>query len=671
MQCRNQEASLGTKRRPAVGKHDLQQRVTELETALLSISQKLGTTPTPTESDNGAAEALQHLRSGILPSTPLAPSDSNSEALLKHAPILSLFDNAILSRWPDDTTKENVNGIGSPGLETNSSSYPRIDYIRRALLSLFPSQQRQEAILNSSDNWWSHWQDLYPHVFDIRPFFKPVQFVADLRDSGSVQKITKALLFIFVILQEASPSLDTSYDMTSAASKTSHGLSVIDEMVLGDDGLAGTIDGLECIVLRAKQELNNGRIRKAWLTMRRGISLAQLSGLHKRPTIPATDTTQSLRRDNLWKALYSGDRFLSLMLGLPYGATEIHSDIGRDSELSAKGINVPNTGEHYLNRLAHIYGHIIDRNQQLPSNNMLPLTFKIEAELLELSASMTSDWWGSGLEPDGAVDRMYSQLLPQFLHHQARALLHLPFMLKATTDRVFQYSKTATLESAREMIARYRVIRPAQGFRSLVCKMIDFQIFTAAMILVLNLLDHYRKSDLQDHSEAEKDQGLISEITDILQRASVETDGGVSTQAAKALEMFSNIKDFSLPVARAEELCTAKVVIPYFGTVAIGPGTSLKERDRVQKPDSMFQVQQMPTPSDQSLDGSTPESAPASNFRMEPMMPFEFDHAENSQGTGVNGNLFADVNFDLDQDWNWFWNNIDIPSVDPQGTVPG
>ena len=606
--------------------------------------------------------ASQQLLSGVSPPASATSPDSDSETPLKHAPVLSLFDNDILSRQPDET-RQKMRSVRSSGPEANTSTF-KIDSLCRTLLSFFPPEQKQEAILNATYSWWRTWYDIYPQLFGLERSCNVVRFVADLKNSGSVQKITKALLCLFIIQQESSHSLNTSYDIMRAANDTSQALSIIDGKVLNDDELAGTVDGVECVILRSKYEMNGGRIRKAWLVYRRGISLAQLSGLHKRTTNPVNDTSQSRRKDSLWKALYTGDRFLSLMLGLPYGPTEIHSDIGRDSEACAKGIQTQNIGEHYFYRLSHVVGHIIDRNQQLPSNNMLPLTFKIEAEMMELAASMTNDWWESGREYGAEADRMFNQLMPQFSHHQARSLLHLPFMLKATTDRRFEYNKIAALESAREMIARYRVIRPAQGLGSMICKTIDFQVFGGAMILVLNLLDHYRNGGHLEHSEADKDQALISVTADILRRASVETDGGVATQAARALEIFGNIKELSLPCTKSEEHSTAKVVVPYVGTVVIGPGTSLKGKAQMQEPKSTVQLQQLPTPSEQSLDGSTPESVATGNSLIEPTMPFDFNYGEYSEDANVNGDFLADVNFDLDQDWTWFWNNTEIPSAD-------
>ena len=683
VQCQTQEVSLGTKRRhPGGGNPDLQQRVAELEEALLSLTQQLGSTPRTVEPDSSAAKALQQLRVDSLPFTPVTSPETDAEVPLKHAPILSLFDNAILGARLDDGVRESSDGAILIGSETINNTKSKLLNIRRRLLALFPSQQWQNRVLSNSYLWWACWVEVYPQIFGVGVNFSAVQFVADLRSSDSVQKIAKGLLCLVAILQENPQEDNTSGGLMSRFSEIMH---TIDELVLGDDELAGTVDGVECFILRAKYELNCGRIRKSWLTQRRAISLAELAGIPKRPANPMTDMSQSIRRESLWKFLYLSDRYLSLLLGLPYGPTEIHSDWGNNGGAYAQGTNNLDFKEHYASRLASIMGHIIDRNQQLPSNNMLPLTFKIEGELTELAASMADDWWKTDFELGPTGKQIYCQLLPQFWHHQARAFLHLPFMLKATTDRRFEYNKTATLESARAMIACYRVVRPALGFGSLICKMVDFLAFTGAMILVLNLLDHHGKSDVSDHSETDRDQELILITTSLLQRASVETNGLVVTQAAKALEMFSDIKGLFSPLRKMESPCTAKIVIPFFGTVVFGPGTSFsnsKKEQHLQQPSQQKQQpeamllppRQMPTPSDQSQDCATPpeETMLASNINtlMEPVMPFDFGSGENAKELGANGDdVLADVNFDLDQEWSWFWNNIDIPSMEWQGTV--
>ena len=97
---------------------------------------------------------------------------------------------------------------------------------------------------------------------------------------------------------------------------------------------------------------------------------------------------------------------------------------------------------NYAFRLAHITGTVIDRNLcPSPDGNYMD-TIKIEASIMDLANSMPPDWWR--LDLVGGEDttmQMYERLLPQFFHHQVRTLLHLPFMLKASQDRRYEYNR--------------------------------------------------------------------------------------------------------------------------------------------------------------------------------------------------------------------------------------
>ena len=73
------------------------------------------------------------------------------------------------------------------------------------------------------------------------------------------------------------------------------------------------------------------------------------------------------------------------------------------------------------------------------------------------------------------------------------------------------------------MIARYQLIRPAQGYQSLICKVIDFQVFTAAMILVLNLFDSSVSNSKRNQEEDDRDWDLLMSTNEILQHASKAT----------------------------------------------------------------------------------------------------------------------------------------------------
>lgn len=613
--------------------------------------------------DCEAAENPKQLRSNGLPLTPTASSVTSPDGLLENAPVLSLFDNSILSRLEDDNNNPAGPCASPPIFEQDGGSTPKLDHIRRTLLSLLPSQEAQDAILDASHFWWQASQDLYPQIYGAEIGITNVkQFVANLKASGCVQQIAKALLCISISLQEAPPNftvdLGTSVTVAAIGLSTKY-ISAIDDLVISDDDVAGTIDGVECLFLRAKHGANDGRIRKAWIVTRRALSFAQLLGLHVQPKYSRPSESATQRGESLWKALYQSDRFISLLLGLPYAVSEIHYP----HKVFPYGNNLVNpdthpTGEKYLLHLSGITGHVIDRNQEPPSNNTLPLTIRIEGEMTDLAASMPSEWWANDIKQKDIASQMYTRLLPQFWHHQVRTLLHLPFMLKAATDRRYEYNKVAALESAREMINRYRVFRPAQGFGSLVCKVIDFQVFTAGMVLVLNLLTISSSSSAREQQEANEDEELIIITTDLLDRASLETDGGVTTQAARALKMFCKARAEPCPPGQT----AARVVIPYFGTVVFGPGKSFANYSYLKNSEAVHQPVQLPTP----------ETETSSNFSQDPSsfdsylasMPRDLIidgyPLQQQQGAGIDGHVFANVNLDLDQDWSWFWNNTNV-----------
>ena len=83
-------------------------------------------------------------------------------------------------------------------------------------------------------------------------------------------------------------------------------------------------------------------------------------------------------------------------------------------------------------------------------------------------------------------------------------------MLKASQDRRYIYNRTAALESARETLLLYQVLRPALGFKSLICKLVDFQAFTGAMLLVLNLIGSTTSNNQRNGEDDDRDWGTSS-----------------------------------------------------------------------------------------------------------------------------------------------------------------
>jgi len=184
-----------------------------------------------------------------------------------------------------------------------------------------------------------------------------------------------------------------------------------------------------------------------------------------------------------------------------------------------------------------------------------------------------------------ATEDHFDRLQAQFFYHQVKVLLHMPFMLRPhkTNDKRYQYSHTQALDGARGMIRYYEALRTNTSVGPYICKLIDFQTFTAAMLLVLNLCGYsatHRQNGASDSPDLEQDQEdseLIDRTISLLRGASEEVGGVVAAQSAQALEMIAKVRHLTPEMAKVctpEEMerHTCQVSIPYFGTITIGAG---------------------------------------------------------------------------------------------------
>ena len=103
---------------------------------------------------------------------------------------------------------------------------------------------------------------------------------------------------------------------------------------------------------------NAGKPRRAWLCFRRALDIALLMGLHRisRFSTKGLNTAHSERLREIWWFIFEADRYIALILGLPYGISNKHCDL----ELGGQNTSLEGI---YLRKLAIITAEIVDRNQ--------------------------------------------------------------------------------------------------------------------------------------------------------------------------------------------------------------------------------------------------------------------------------------------------------------------
>lgn len=258
------------------------------------------------------------------------------------------------------------------------------------------------------------------------------------------------------------------------------------KLVVSDDDLVDSVEGIECIMIYSLYENNKGNLRRAWVILRRAMTLAQVMGLHQgaHAPLPKTACVETRRRINpehMWRRLNQSDQYLSLVLGLPPACTQ-------SGELSDPATLERCTAAERMERLEAVAsGHILRRN----TTNLgdLNATQEVDEVLREASECMLPQWW---LMPDLAFsfdDEMQAfretvHITTQFTHYTLLLHLHLPYVLCSSDDQRYDQSKITAATASREILVRYLAIRGSNP-TSFYCRGIEFIAFIACTVLTL------------------------------------------------------------------------------------------------------------------------------------------------------------------------------------------
>ncbi|XP_014561440.1 hypothetical protein COCVIDRAFT_11929 [Bipolaris victoriae FI3] len=568
---------------------NLRERVSRLEALVDSLlEEKTVKSESRSQSiaDTSSPKAPNVYTKDTLPPTPLSsesPSNQlkfthNQRAISKqghHIPILSVFEDALnndaealakvhndplqqsSTPKPDQTEDERYT-LENQHDEDIVDSNPFMNSAKRertkqALIAVLPPFDQLTKILQSNSDWWDVWRRKCMRTHGTEQTLP--QFAAQALATGNVGAIATVVLSVGICSQDTD--------------QVSRHFEVVDRWFLCDDEYAASLEGLECFVLKSKWYADVGQPRRAWIAYRKGLMYAQLMGLHRK-------RTGSVAHESIWWALYHGDRFLSLLLGLPYGIIDAHCDL-----------TMPDMGDsRYLHpmvcmsRLSQLAGKVIDRNQGVAEQSFA-WALQLDQELDDLWKKLDPAWLDfTGLLADvgsNAVE-LRERIMGQIVFHQIRVYLHLPFMLKSASNSRFSYSRTVTLNGSREVLRLYQVLRTGGVTPIYECKAIDFLGFTAAVLMLIGLLNGPPAQSAASSSSAkliDEDVRMIESCIDIFRRASSEKGGNVAAQSAEVLEkMMAKFKGTSTEI---DELCNgpSSFVIPYFGTISIKRGGQL------------------------------------------------------------------------------------------------
>ncbi|KAL8662587.1 MAG: hypothetical protein Q9168_008232, partial [Polycauliona sp. 1 TL-2023] len=608
LQCADQEygdaKALGADKRKS-----MRERTNELEGMITQILTKLDNNPATagpqdhTDVETKAAEALRCLRTELLPSTTTGAdvlgstglaspsSDEKSDTVndgsrhFHNPPLLSLFDNSVLATGNEQHDAPTT-GSGS------TSKAPVVEKNRKvlsALKSLMPSRHDLGLILRGSRQSLQLWQEALRNCpqtlvdqVNLDEVAMTQDFIVSSLQSEDLAIVAQTFACLALTMQQLPGTFDFSTLNLPASTDAlqDHYITAVETLLAADDSLSSTFEGLSCLIVQTKYYVNMGKPRKAWLTIRRALNFAQMLGFH-RQTFDRNDVATGTRR-SIWLTIYQVERFLSLLLGYPSACLDQHFE-----GLLAGDTSDPNTKRQCFNvKLSVITGQIINRNQN-PKSMTIAATHKIDEELEEVRSMFPAEWWDPPSESFNPEANTFEKFVSKTFFHNVKVLLHLPFMLKSSSDRRYEYSRIAALESSRMMINNYHCIRHPDRPLIAVCNVIDFQVFTAAMLITINLLGNPSTStsststpDMNSTTQQNTDDwnlihGLISDLREVVKTGRTRGTSGVAAQALTVLEDLSKAKDHQ---DCKDSDASYQAVIPYFGKIRIRWGKAIRAR---------------------------------------------------------------------------------------------
>ncbi|KOS40756.1 hypothetical protein ACN38_g8384 [Penicillium nordicum] len=564
MKCVDQEHAVitpplsGYHRNSQIGEqpYSLRERVAHLENLVEGLTKRLdqrdsSTPPRERHGINKSDGMRAHSRSLATEPDELGPSSDQ----ICNAPILQLFDNYFVSRQEDSSNNDKFAGV--------QDMSPKAEEVRAELMSLLPPAEDMNKIINACFQWFVC-QDHLPEMFDRHG--DRFAFNENCCDNlVAPAEVAKALLCLCISAIYAPSEFDfdaltVPFEPQKFADRC---IEMVDRLIVRDDNFAATLPGIECQMLLHRVHLADGRLRKAWLVMRRAIEFAHLAGMHLSTKVPRPDDSFYERRLNIWCSMATSDRFLSLILGLPYGISD-QLFLPQAQQRLNSNLSAP---EQYVLRIGIIAGRMVDRNQD-SSMMTLAATLKLDQELQGSWESMPSHFQAA--KPcQGEKREHYIERIPlQFMLKLLRAFLHLPLMLQSPHEPQFRPCHKIAIQSAREGLVLYNVLR--SNIKPYLCKMIDFMAFTLCLLLITHLQGYSDENPDQNKEQDEQDWDMVKKVLEILRQAATELGGSVAAESANILGAIHDTRNFERDWS---SISSCKITVPYFGTITVGAGT--------------------------------------------------------------------------------------------------
>lgn len=370
--------------------------------------------------------------------------------------------------------------------------------------------------------------------------------------------LAKRALQVLICIQQLPPSFDWDLlGIGAPITETMARLARASALVTTNDELIGYAEGIECLILQVCYQANCGSLRKAWMTARQALSLAQMMGVDKGRSVAFRSCAPNPRPDHrtsadvLWYKVVYWERYLSLILGISVGSqgNVFSSDEAHELDSPIERLDKAHTV---------LSARISERNgshHQDPARfqTNYALTQEIDLELEAASNAMPTGWWNEPrLDQFASSDSLWdstAKIISQIHHFTLVLLLHVPYMLRDLSMPRYDYSKTTCVNGARELLSRFFSFR-SRNVSACSCRRVDYAGLIAAMTLCLAYLSK-RRTETWERTRLQEDSELVGMTRRRMEHVARINGDGLSKEAVGIIAQLAPIIDKAAAAAAA------------------------------------------------------------------------------------------------------------------------
>jgi hypothetical protein len=146
-------------------------------------------------------------------------------------------------------------------MDENSTGFKlKKERTKRDLLAILPPRDQLERIFASNSEWWQTWRRKCSGTSDVDQSLS--EFASKALADGNIGALGTVVLSVGIC--------------SADEDDVERYIEAVDRYVLSDDEYAATLEGMECLILKAKWFADVGQPRRAWISYRKGLMYTQL-----------------------------------------------------------------------------------------------------------------------------------------------------------------------------------------------------------------------------------------------------------------------------------------------------------------------------------------------------------------------------------------------------------